>query len=141
MTDIKNSLKHLRYSPLFSSCSSKDLERIAKAGDRVTFAKGVMMMKQGDSGREAFIILSGKATVKRSGKKVATLGTGTVVGELSLFDHGPRTATVICDTECQVLVISRGSFLRVIDKVPALRHKLFGALALRIRDLDRAYFG
>ena len=141
MTDIKNSLKHLRYSPLFSSCSSKDLERIAKAGDRVTFAKGFTMMKQGDSGREAFIILSGKATVKRSGKKVATLGTGTVVGELSLFDHGPRTATVICDTECQVLVISRGSFLRVIDKVPALSHKLFGALALRIRDLDRAYFG
>ena len=141
MTDIKNSLKHLRYSPLFSSCSTKDLERIAKAGDRATFAKGFTMLKQGDSGREAFIILSGKVTVKRSGKKVATLGTGTVVGELSLFDHGPRTATVICDTECQVLVISRGKFLAVIDKVPALRHKLFGALALRIRDLDRAYFG
>jgi len=98
-------------------------------------------MKQGDSGREAFIILSGKATVKRSGKKVATLGTGTVVGELSLLDHGPRTATVICDTECEVLVISRGNFLAVIDKVPALSHKLFGALATRIRDLDRAYFG
>ena len=141
MTEIKNSLKHLRYSPLFSSCSSKDLERIAKAGDRVTFAKGFTMMKQGDSGREAFIILSGKATVKRSGKKVATLGTGTVVGELSLLDHGPRTATVICDTECEVLVISRGNFLSVIDKVPALSHKLFGALATRIRDLDRAYFG
>ena len=141
MTDIKNSLKHLRYSPLFSSCSSKDLERIAKAGDRVIFAKGFMMIKQGDSGREAFIILSGKATVKRSGKKVAAIGTGSVVGELSLLDHGPRTATVICDTECEVLVINRGSFLRVIDKVPALRHKLFGALALRIRDLDRAYFG
>ena len=141
MTEIKNSLKHLRYSPLFSSCSSKDLERIAKAGDRVTFAKGFTMMKQGDSGREAFIILSGKATVKRSGKKVATLGTGTVVGELSLLDHGPRTATVICDTECEVLVINRGNFLAVIDKVPALSHKLFGALATRIRDLDRAYFG
>ncbi|NQV96811.1 MAG: cyclic nucleotide-binding domain-containing protein [Acidimicrobiaceae bacterium] len=141
MTEIKNSLKHLRYSPLFSSCSSKDLERIAKAGDRVTFAKGFTIMKQGDSGREAFIILSGKATVKRSGKKVATLGTGTVVGELSLLDHGPRTATVICDTECEVLVISRGNFLAVIDKVPALSHKLFGALATRIRDLDRAYFG
>ena len=141
MTEIKNSLKHLRYSPLFSSCSSKDLERIAKAGDRVTFAKGFTMMKQGDSGREAFIILSGKATVKRSGKKVVAIGTGSVVGELSLLDHGPRTATVICDTECQVLVINRGNFLAVIDKVPALRHKLFGALALRIRDLDRAYFG
>jgi CRP-like cAMP-binding protein len=99
------------------------------------------MTKQGEPGREAFIILSGKAIVKRSGKKVATLGTGSVVGELSLLDNGPRTATVVCDTECQVLVISRGNFLRVIDKVPALAHKLFGALAMRIRDLDRAYFG
>ena len=141
MADLKNSLKHLRYSPLFSSCSSKDLERIAKAGDRVTFEKGEVMTKQGDPGKEAFIILSGKATVKRSGKKVATIGTGSVVGELSLLDHGPRTATVVCETECQVLVIGRGNFLRVIDKVPALTHKLFAALATRIRDLDRAYFG
>ncbi|TRZ79207.1 MAG: cyclic nucleotide-binding domain-containing protein [Actinobacteria bacterium] len=141
MANLKNSLKHLRYSPLFSSCSSKDLERIAKAGDQVTFAKGETLTKQGEPGKEAFIILSGKAIVKRSGKKVATLGTGSVVGELSLLDNGPRTATVVCDTECQVLVISRGNFLRVIDKVPALAHKLFGALAMRIRDLDRAYFG
>ncbi len=141
MAELKNSLKHLRYSPLFSSCSSKDLEKIAKAGDRITFEKGEVLTKQGDPGKEAFIILSGKATVKRSGKKVATISTGSVVGELSLLDHGPRTATVTCETECQVLVISRGNFLRVIDKVPALTPKLFAALATRIRDLDRAYFG
>ena len=141
MADLKNSLKHLRYSPLFSSCSSKDLEKIAKAGDRITLEKGEILTKQGDPGKEAFIILSGKATVKRSGKKVATISTGSVVGELSLLDHGPRTATVTCDTECQVLVISRGNVLRVIDKVPALTHKLFAALATRILDLDRAYFG
>ena len=141
MAELKNSLKHLRYSPLFSSCSSKDLEKIAKAGERIAFEKGEILTKQGDPGKEAFIILSGKATVKRSGKKVATISTGSVVGELSLLDHGPRTATVVCDTECQVLVISRGNFLRVNDKVPALTHKLFGALAMRIRDLDRAYFG
>ncbi len=141
MAELKNSLKHLRYSPLFSSCSSKDLEKIAKAGDRITFEKGEVLTKQGDPGKEAFIILSGKATVKRSGKKVATISTGSVVGDLSLLDHGPRTATVTCETECQVLVISRGNFLRVIDKVPALTHKLFAALATRIRDLDHAYFG
>jgi CRP-like cAMP-binding protein len=141
MAELKNTLKHLRYSPLFSSCSSKDLERIAKAGDRVTMSKGETMIKQGEPGKEAFIILSGKATVKRGGKKVATLGTGSVVGELSLLDHGPRTATVVCDSECQLLVIGRGNFLRLTDKVPALTHKLLASLSLRIRDLDRAYFG
>jgi len=141
MTDLKNSLKHLRYSPLFNSCSTKDLERIAKAGDRVTMAKGKTMIKQGDPGKEAFIILSGKAVVKKSGKKVATLGTGSVVGELSLLDHGPRTATVVCESDCQLLVISRGNFLRLTDKVPALTHKLLGSLSVRVRDLDRAYYG
>ena len=65
-------------------------------------SKGETMIKQGEPGKEAFIILSGKATVKRGGKKVATLGTGSVVGELSLLDHGPRTATVVCDSECQL---------------------------------------
>ena len=141
MADLKNSLKHLRYSPLFSSCSSKDLERIAKAGNRVSVAKGKTLIKQGDPGKEAFIILSGKATVKRGDKKLATIGTGSVVGELSLLDHGPRSATVVCDTECELLVISRGNFLRLTDKVPALTHKLLGSLSMRIRDLDRAYFG
>jgi len=141
MSDLKNSLKHLRYSPLFNSCSTKDLERIAKGGDRVTMAKGKTMIKQGDPGKEAFIILSGKAVVKKRGKKVATLGAGSVVGELSLLDHGPRTATVVCESDCQLLVISRGSFLRLTDKVPALTHKLLGSLSLRIRDLDRAYYG
>ena len=134
-------LRHLRHLPLFSACSKKDLERIARAGDETMLASGTTMIRQGDVGREAFILLSGKATVKRGGKKVATLGAGAVVGELSLFDHGPRTATVVCETDCHVLVLSQRHFLRLFDRVPALSHKLFASLATRIRDLDRAYLG
>ncbi|MFM9085745.1 MAG: cyclic nucleotide-binding domain-containing protein [Acidimicrobiia bacterium] len=134
-------LRHLRHLPLFSACSKKDLERIARAGDETMLASGTTMIRQGDVGREAFILLSGKATVKRGGKKVATLGAGAVVGELSLFDHGPRTATVVCETDCHVLVLSQRHFLGLLDRVPALSHKLFASLATRIRDLDRAYLG
>ena len=134
-------LRHLRHLPLFSACSKKDLERIARAGDETMLASGTTMIRQGDVGREAFILLSGKATVKRGGKKVATLGAGAVVGELSLFDHGPRTATVVCETDCHVLVLSQRHFLGLLDRVPALSHKLFASRATRIRDLDRAYLG
>ena len=134
-------LRHLRHLPLFSACSKKDLERIARAGDETMLASGTTIIRQGDVGREAFILLSGKATVKRGGKKVATLGAGAVVGELSLFDHGPRTATVVCETDCHVLVLSQRHFLGLLDRVPALSHKLFASLATRIRDLDRAYLG
>lgn len=141
MGSKKTYLASLRNVSLFSSCSNKDLEKIAKAADEITLPAGKLIVDQGQTGREAFIILSGSATVKRNGKKVATLGPGSVVGELSLLDHGPRTAAVTADTDCQVLVISQRQFMAVIDAIPALSHKLLATLAGRIRELDRQYFG
>lgn len=141
MASKKTYLDSLRRVSLFSSCSTKDLEKIAKAGDEVTLAAGTVVVDQGQTGREAFVIISGSATVKRNGKKVATLGAGSVVGELSLLDHGPRTATVVAETECTMLVISQRQFLAVIDAIPAISHKLLATLAGRIRELDRQYFG
>ncbi|MFM1751754.1 MAG: hypothetical protein RL119_716 [Actinomycetota bacterium] len=141
MGSKKSYLESLRKVSLFSSCSNKDLEKIAKAADEITLPAGKLIVDQGQTGREAFIIMSGSATVRRNGKKVANLGAGAVVGELSLLDHGPRTASVVADTECVVLVISQRQFLAVIDAIPALSHKLLATLAGRIRELDRQYFG
>ena len=141
MASKKTYLESLRRVALFSSCSTKDLEKIAKAGDEVKMDAGSVIVDQGQTGREAFVIIKGSATVKRNGKKVATLGAGSVVGELSLLDHGPRTATVVADTECTMLVISQRQFLAVIDAIPAISHKLLATLAGRIRELDRQYFG
>ena len=73
---------------------------------------GSLLVDQGQTGREAFVILDGNVTVKRNGRKVATLGPGAIVGELSLLDHGPRTATAVCETDCTLFVISQRHFLR-----------------------------
>ena len=126
---------------LFSGCSQKELEKIAKAGDEVSMPAGSLIVDQGQTGREAFVILSGTVTVKRNGKKISTLGPGNIVGELSLLDHGPRTATVVCETDATFLLIDQRRFRGVVDDVPALAHKLLSSLASRIRDLDRQYFG
>lgn len=141
MASKKSYLESLGKVSLFSSCSNKDLEKIAKAGDEVTISAGAVVVDQGQTGREAFVLLKGSATVRRNGKKVATLGPGAVIGELSLLDHGPRTATVSADTDCTMLVISQRQFLGVIDAIPALAHKLLATLAGRIRELDRQYYG
>jgi CRP-like cAMP-binding protein len=141
MASKKASLEHLRNVPLFSSCSTKDLEKIAKAGDEVQMPAGRLIVDQGQTGREAFIVLEGTVNVVRNGKKVANLGAGTVVGELSLLDHGPRTATVVCETDCTLMLITQRHFLAVVDDVPALAHKLLASLAGRIRELDRQYYG
>ncbi|MGD9702010.1 MAG: cyclic nucleotide-binding domain-containing protein [Acidimicrobiia bacterium] len=141
MASKKAMLEHLRNVPLFSSCSTKDLEKISKAGDTITLPAGSVIIDQGQTGREAFVIIEGQATVRRNGKKITTVGPGAVLGELSLLDHGPRTATVVCDTECEVMVIDQRHFSGVLGDVPALSQKLLAALAGRVRDFDRQYYG
>ena len=141
MAGKKQYLAHLRNVSLFSGCTDRDLSKIARAADEVTVPAGYALADQGQTGREAFIIVDGSATVRRNGKKVAVLGPGAVVGELSLLDHGPRTATVTTDTEATVLVLDQRHFSAVIDEVPTIGHKIMGVLAGRIRDLDRQIYG
>ena len=126
---------------MFSECSTKELEKVSKSTDEISMTAGTMIIDQGQTGREAFVIIDGDVTVKRNNRKVATLGPGSVVGELSLLDNGPRTAAVVCNTDCTLLVIDQRRFRGVVERIPAISHKLLGSLAGRIRELDRSYYG
>jgi len=141
MASKRAHIEHLRKVSLFQGCSTRDLEKIAKASDEIKMPAGSLIVDQGQTGREAFIVLDGTVTVRRNGKKVGTFGSGTVVGEMSLLDHGPRTATVVCDTDCELLLLDQRHFMGVLDEVPTLAHKLLSTLAGRIRDLDRQHYG
>lgn len=141
MASMKKQLEHLREVPLFNGCTNKELQKIVKASDEITMTEGTLIIDQGQTGREAFVILDGTVVVKRNGRKIADLGIGAVVGELSLLDHGPRTATAICASDCTLLVIDQRRFLAVIDDIPSLSHKLLRTLAARIRELDRKNYG
>ncbi len=134
-------LDHLASVPLFSACSKRELQKIARAGDETTVKAGTTLMTQGEAGRECFIIISGRASVKRANRKVAALGPGDAVGELSLLDHGPRTATVVADDDLEVYVLGSRQFAGVLDDVPSLARKLMAALAARVRELDSKMFG
>lgn len=141
MASKKHHLDSLKSVSLFSNCSKKELEKVAKASDEVTMTEGTLIADQGQTGREAFVILEGEVTVKRNGRKVATLGAGDVVGEMSLLDKGPRTASVVAATEVTLLVIDSRRFLSVIDDIPSISHKLLASLAGRIREFDRQTYG
>ena len=134
-------LEHLAEIPLFTALSKKDLQRIARASNEISRPAGTVLVDQGDQGREAFVIIEGTATVKRNGRKVGELGPGQSLGELSLLDHGPRTATVTADTDITVLVLSAREFAGVLEEVPGLAQKLLAQLAARVRELDRQIYG
>jgi CRP-like cAMP-binding protein len=98
-------------------------------------------VKQGDVGRECFVLVDGTVKVERNGRKVASLGPGAYFGEMSLLDKGPRTATATAETACTVLVLGPREFSGLLDEVPQLAHKLLAALAARIRELDTKIYG
>ena len=132
----RSAIDHLASVSLFSACSKKELQAVARASDQVDLAAGRTLCEQGSIGREAFVILEGKAEVKRNGRKVATLGPGSAFGELALLDGGPRTATVVADTDLSVLILTRPEFAGLLDEVPGLARKLLQGLAGRLREAD-----
>jgi CRP-like cAMP-binding protein len=129
-------LDHLASVPLLSGCSKKELQAVARASDEVALPAGKVLCEEGTVGREAFVIVDGTAEVRRNRHKVATVGAGTCVGELALLDPGPRTATVVADTDMTVLAIGAREFAALLDEVPAIAHKVLRSLAARVRDLD-----
>jgi len=141
MATTKSTVDHLRSIALFSECSPKELSLVVKSSTERLLKAGTVIMDQGQTGREAYVVLEGSATVKRNGKKIGSAKVGSVIGELSLLDHGPRTAAVIADTDVRLLVISERALKGAIDNIPAISRKLLKALATRVRELDRAHFG
>ena len=141
MATGKSTVTHLKNIPLFSECSPKELGLVIKNSTERTLKAGTVVMDQGQTGREAYVILSGAATVKRNGKKIGTAKAGSVIGELSLLDNGPRTATVTADSDLTLLVVTERGLKGAIDNIPAISRKLLKALATRVRELDRAHYG
>ena len=73
------------------------------------------------------------ARIMRDGAPVENLGPGSHYGEMSLLDGGPRTETVIADTEMALLVLSRSEFSSDDFLVPSVARKMLADLAARLR--------
>ncbi|MBV8980806.1 MAG: cyclic nucleotide-binding domain-containing protein [Acidimicrobiia bacterium] len=133
-------LDHLAKVPLFSACSKKELQTIARAADDVEVPAGKVLVEEGKPGHEFFLIINGNASVKRGKKEVVKLGPGQYFGELALLDRGPRSASVVAKDDMELLVLGQREFAGVIDEVPTLAHKLLTSMAQRLREADaKAY--
>jgi CRP-like cAMP-binding protein len=127
---------HLAQVPLFSACSRKDLQHVAKRAEDIKVDAGKVLVSEGAAGAEFFVILEGNATVSRHGQEVATLGPGDFFGDLALLDRAPRNATITATTPMELVVLGQREFSALIDEVPGFAHKLLAGLARRLRAYD-----
>jgi CRP-like cAMP-binding protein len=127
---------HLQPVPMFSACSKRDLQLVARRAEDVRVPAGKVLVNEGETGHEFFVILDGTARVTRRGKRVATLGPGSAFGELALLDKAPRNATVIAETPMELVVLGQREFAGIIDEVPGFSRKLLAGMASRLREAD-----
>ncbi|MDT4892478.1 MAG: family transcriptional regulator, cyclic receptor protein [Pseudonocardiales bacterium] len=127
-----NRLATLRAVPMFSGLSDAALGRIDGRVVEIDVDAGTVLMREGEPGREAFVIGAGRAEIRVGGDAVSSVSAGDLVGETSLLDGGPRTATVVALTPLRLYVVSPSEFAALFEDPQAARW-IAATLARRLR--------
>jgi CRP/FNR family transcriptional regulator, cyclic AMP receptor protein len=133
-TDTK--LDRLRNVSLFKWMSVKELAAVEQLADTVDVPAGYVLMRQGSSGGEMFVIASGAVRVERDGQELGLLGPGDVVGEMALLSEAPRNATVTSTEPTTLFVLGHREFHSLMDQSAQVRQCILDAVAERIRRLE-----
>lgn len=131
-------VKQLSQVPLFSGCSRRDLQTIARVVKDIDHAAGTVIAREGEPGVGLFVIVEGTADVTIGDKRKATLGPGDFFGEIALLDGGPRTATVTATSDVQLLGLTEWAFRGLMAEHPSIAVKTLQQMAARLRNATKA---
>lgn len=126
--------KLLAQVALFSACTDRELDRLARHAEIVDFQAGDVLMTEGEPGHEFYVIIDGEVGVTSGGQTLAKLGPGTYVGEQALLDPGPRTATVTALRDTTAVLLGSREFYAAVEESPVLARKLLAGMAHRLRE-------
>jgi CRP/FNR family transcriptional regulator len=132
----KDLVSTLRRVPLFAKLSDKDLKRLANNLTERSFPAGHEVAHEGSEGVGFFVIEEGQATVRRSGEEIRKLGPGDYFGEMALIDQGPRSATVVADSELRCRGMTAWAFRPFVESHGEVAWALMEALVIRLREAE-----
>jgi CRP-like cAMP-binding protein len=118
--------------PLFTGLSKSELGQVASIADDIDLPADKVLIREGERGREFFVLLEGEAEVTRKGKKLATRRAGEFFGEIALVSNLPRIATVKTRKPVRALVIRDIEFRALLQQAPAIAVKVLQAVADRL---------
>jgi CRP/FNR family transcriptional regulator, cyclic AMP receptor protein len=119
----------LKDQPLCSEMDQQDLENMAPAFFERSYTNGAVLFVEGMTGEVLYLIRSGQVEIVKMGKDakevvLATLQAGEFLGEMSLMDNLPRTATARIKGEAVCLAMTRKAFVQLTEKHPGIAVKL-----------------
>jgi len=131
-------LERLASVDLFEGLSGADLRRIRDAGKEIAFDVGSDLAVQGRAGGRFFLILEGEVEVAVGGRARHTMGPGQYLGEISLIDGEPRSASVTARTPVRTWSLASFAFRPLLRQHPALAEKVMVLLCRRLRAAEAA---
>ena len=129
----------LRRASLFCTLSRHELVELAKVTEDLEVDEGKVLAREGELGREFFVIVDGEVAVTKGGRELRRLGAGEFFGEIALIWESPRrTATVAAATPLRFFVLTRQAFRSLIDRHPDIEAKVLEAVETRVRATEAA---
>ncbi len=138
--DVHAQVEVLRGIPLFEALSYKDGLELLSISRTTTVKEGEAILREGSPGAEMFAIVSGRVRVSKAGQPIAELRDGGYFGEMVLFDHSPRSATVTALEECTLIALERDGLLKLMQRNVELANRFLWAfgrvMATRLRTMN-----
>lgn len=141
MSTIVSNLELLRRVPLFSMLTPNQAEAVSNSVVKARFKRGESIVEQGKKSNALSIILTGRARVMTTdsrGREVilATMHPGEYIGEMSLIDNEPHSATVRAEIQIDVLVLGRLEFAKCLSENSSMAYAVMKGLVQRLRHAD-----
>ncbi len=139
---ILSNFELIRRVPLFSTLTPAQAESVAQAVVKQRFKRGDVIVEQGKKSNFLAILLTGRVrvlTADERGREVilATLGAGDYLGEMSLIDNQPHSATVRAEIQTDALILGRAEFARCLPENTSMAYAVMKGLVQRLRQADR----
>ncbi|PFG20746.1 Crp/Fnr family transcriptional regulator [Serinibacter salmoneus] len=133
----------VRTVPLFADLDEETFRVVRGHMVTTNVRRGEILFRENEPGDRFWVITAGKVKLGHTapdGREslLAVLGPGEIVGELSVYDPGPRTATATVLAPSTFLELEHSQFVRLLDSHPALAHQLLRSLAQRLRKTNTA---
>lgn len=128
----------LKKTELFDNLSDAAIELLASKARRLRYEPNHVIFRQGDPGTGMYVVTGGEVRIGLEalpGEDVipTLMGPGEAFGELALLDDQPRSASATTTLDTELLMLSRGDFLELVDSDPRVNHAVLRALAAMIR--------
>jgi CRP/FNR family cyclic AMP-dependent transcriptional regulator len=132
----------IRRVPLFAMLTPTQVDSLAANVDKQRIKRGVSIVEQGANSNALHLILAGRAHVVMTDSKgreviLATLKAGDYIGEMSLIDNEPHSASVVADTQMDLLILGRDDFTRCVAENTAIAAAVMRGLVQRLRNADQ----